>query len=132
MAARFITLSSQNTLSGFKNIRKRLERPTSPARDAEVILAVKISTAEVFSRNLFARRSFNLSTPRQRRPQTSALKMLKVGYEALTHQRGSSQEDGSLLAHDDAFISHSRYVRASGSAGAHHNSNLTEAETEEV
>lgn len=57
---------------------------------------------------------------------------LKTLNEAVTHQRGSPQEDGSLLAYDDAFISHSGYISTSGSAGAHNNSNLTEAETGEV
>lgn len=52
--------------------------------------------------------------------------------EAVTHQRGSSQEDGSLLAHDDAFVGHGGDVRSPGSARAHHNSNLTGAEPEEV
>lgn len=42
----------------------------------------------------------------------------------MTNQRRSSQEDGSLLPHDDALISHGRYIRSSGSAGAHNNSNL--------
>lgn len=51
---------------------------------------------------------------------------------AATHQRGSSQEDGSLLAHDDAFVGHGGDVRPSGGARAHHNSNLTGAEPEGV
>lgn len=42
----------------------------------------------------------------------------------MTNQRRSAQEDGSLLPHDDALISHGRHIRSSGSAGAHNNSNL--------
>lgn len=46
--------------------------------------------------------------------------------EKFTNQRRSSEENGPLLPHDDAFICHRWYVCSSGSAGAHHNSYLKE------
>ena len=39
-------------------------------------------------------------------------------------QRRTGQEDGALIAHDDGFIGHSRYVGAAGGAQAHHHGNL--------
>lgn len=72
-AVRFITRSSQNTVIGFKNIWKRLQNAKPAlARDAELVLAVKIGTAKVLSRNLLTRCSSDLPTATQRRCQTSA------------------------------------------------------------
>lgn len=42
----------------------------------------------------------------------------------ISYQWRSSEENGSLLSHNDALICHGRYIRSSSSAGAHHNSNL--------
>ena len=40
------------------------------------------------------------------------------------HQRGAGQEDGALVAHDDALVAHRRDVGAAGGAGAHHHGDL--------
>lgn len=107
-----------------------MEAAPSGQSRPEAVLAVELSAAQVFGRNLLSRGSFDLSTPRQRGCHTGA--GWRPGREAVTHQRRSSQEDGSLLAHDDAFVGHGGYVRSSGRARAHHNSNLAAAEPEGV
>lgn len=53
--------------------------------------------------------------------------VIRFNYKDLTNQWRSSQEDGSLLPHNDALICHGRYIRSSSSAGAHHNGNLQES-----
>ena len=43
------------------------------------------------------------------------------------HQGRAAQEDGALVAHDDALVRHGRNVGATGRAGAHHHRDLRDA-----
>ena len=43
------------------------------------------------------------------------------------HQRGTAEEDGALLADDDALVAHGRDVGAAGGAGAHDDGDLRDA-----
>lgn len=126
-AAYFITLIPKH----IGNIRESTRTPPGPARDA--------SRPYLQWRSAPPRSSAETSSP------VAALTCQHEGSDALTqaqdgdvrrmdgaatHQRGSSQEDGSLLAHDDAFVGHGGDVGPSGGARAHHDSNLTGAEPE--
>ena len=43
------------------------------------------------------------------------------------HQRRAAEEDGALVAHDDALVRHRRHIGAAGGAGAHHDRDLRNA-----
>src|SRR4051794_3765654 len=43
------------------------------------------------------------------------------------HQRWTAEEDGALVAHDDALVRHGRHIGAAGGAGAHHDRDLRNA-----
>ena len=40
------------------------------------------------------------------------------------HQRWAAEEDGALIAHDDALVRHRRHVSTASRAGAHHDGDL--------
>ena len=44
--------------------------------------------------------------------------------QQVSHQRRSSQKNGTLLPHNDALICHGRNIGTSGCTGAHDNCNL--------
>lgn len=43
------------------------------------------------------------------------------------HQRRTAEEDGALVAHDDALVRHRRHIGAARGAGAHHDRDLRNA-----
>ena len=93
----------------------RLRLATMRARDAErmavvggVVVghaglpAVHVGAAEIFGAHLLAGRRL--------------------------HQRRPAEEDGALIAHDDALVRHRRHIGAAGGAGAHHDRDLRDAQ----